>query len=186
MKKLSNKWVYLFVATVVMLACIIYFISKPDGSSKYIQKLNNSFSAEFDGLNAIFVESGFALGALHQATCTVGSPNSGLEGLLICDTSRNASLLASETQISNWSQASKRIDDYLEKQGWKYSTGNRTDVTYSKLDSIFTSSKATGLITIYEKRFPEITCKLVFDTNREYPHQQVNKVDVSESCEKNL
>ena len=169
-------------------ASIILFgqSSRHDISKEYVDRLNSNFSAEFNDLNSTLASNGFTLGELKVASCTVGSQNSGVGGLLLCSISNDGSLTATEAQISNWPVASQQIDTYFKNHSWKSRDGYRSDVTYSSIQSMFEASAKGPVVVMYEKRFPNITCRFVLDVNREYPHQKNNQVDLSEYCEKDI
>ncbi len=188
MRRKHKKSLLLLYLCLLVIVAVFFLLSltKKSSSTHYVQALNSDFSDEFDGLNDILQSDGFKIGSLSRASCHTGSPNSGLDGLLICETSRNGSLTATHDQVSNWGNESQKIDTYLKGRSWKQHTGHRAYVTYSSLDSMFDKSIKGPVIVQYTKQFPNITCKFVLDVNREYPHQTFNQADVSERCEKDL
>lgn len=186
MKRPPHKFTYLFISISLLIVVLSLLVINRPTDGMYIQKLNSNFSTEFTGLNNILMKNDFRLTELREASCNVGGPNSGVEGVHFCDTSRNGFLSATPQQIKNWHIASQQIDKYLTDRDWKFSKGLRGDVVYSPLNSMFEASVTGPVVVMYNKQFPKITCRLVFDVNREYPHRKPNQVDVSESCEKNI
>ncbi|MDB5171154.1 MAG: hypothetical protein JWO35_848 [Candidatus Saccharibacteria bacterium] len=187
MKRAYRQFVYLLSASTLLIATVLLlFAMNQSSDNEYVHQLDGNFSTEFTGLNDIFTKNGFTFTELRKASCRIGTPNSGLEGVHICDTSRNGFLSATAQQLGSWDETSKQIDHYLINRGWEFSKGSRTDITYSELNTMFTASVTGPVIVMYNKQFSGITCKLVLDANREYPHQKPNQIDVSESCERDI